>query len=76
LNKRASTSRRLENRHLIERFDGPSMGFAPKIRFAETQALEGAVRSELVSEAKFPARRENTGISSILAFGHLHLSSK
>jgi len=38
--------------------------------------VEGAVRSELVSEAKFPASRENTGNFIDFGLGHLNLSSK
>jgi hypothetical protein len=34
------------------------MGFVPKVRFAPDSPLEEGVRSELVSEAKFPANTE------------------
>jgi hypothetical protein len=37
---------------------------------------EEAVLSELVSEAKFPASRENTGNFIDFGLGHLNLSSK
>jgi hypothetical protein len=43
----------------------PMTGFAAvpggEVRFAPDSPLEGAVTSELVSEAKFPASWENTG---------------
>jgi len=45
-------------------------------RWFADSPLEGAVRSELVSEAKFPASRENTGNFIDFGLGHLNLSSK
>jgi hypothetical protein len=55
---------------------GPFHASLPKTKFAADSALEGAVRSELVSEAKFPASRENTGNFIDFGLSHLNLSSK
>ena len=56
----------------------PSTDGTPQLKdrwFADF-LLEGAVRSELVSAAKFPASWENTGKSIDSGLGHSNLASK